>query len=209
MLIFLSPWGQRNISAITATVVNTRVSATDYANWFSYRLVFPSENWTIKQARLEVPTVFWYNRAVNGISFLLCDGDHCAPSVVCSQGISHRKGGVIVRVREYELMYIIDPTTGGDEEYASIVDRVNNFITNAGGTITDENVPGPTGRRKLAYEIRHNGKDLTEGFYVLLHFSAQPQQLAALERNLKLTEEIVRYLITVVPTSAVRESETA
>ena len=40
----------RGYPAITATVVNTRVPATTYANWFSYTVNFRSENWEIKQA---------------------------------------------------------------------------------------------------------------------------------------------------------------
>lgn len=37
----------RGYPAITATVVNTRVPATTYANWFSYKVDFRSENWEI------------------------------------------------------------------------------------------------------------------------------------------------------------------
>ncbi len=40
----------RGYPAITATVVNTRVPATTYANWFSYKIDFRSENWEIKRA---------------------------------------------------------------------------------------------------------------------------------------------------------------
>ena len=40
----------RGYPAITATVVNTRVPATTYANWFSYEVAFRSENWEIKRA---------------------------------------------------------------------------------------------------------------------------------------------------------------
>ncbi len=94
-------------------------------------------------------------------------------------------------------MYIIDPTIGGDDEYAGITDRINSAITGAGATLSDEEVLGPTGRRKLAYTIRHNGKDLNEGFYVLQRFQAAPSQIAPIERNIKLTEQIVRHLLTV------------
>lgn len=112
-----------------------------------------------------------------------------------------------MRVRTYELMYIIDATIGGDESYAAIVERINAAITNAGATLGDEQVLGPTGRRKLAYAIRHNGQDLTEGFYVLLRFTAQPQQITVIERDLKLTEEIVRYLLTVIEKPEVNQVE--
>lgn len=101
-----------------------------------------------------------------------------------------------MRVRTYELMYVVDPTIGGDDEYAAVTDRVNTTITNAGGTVSEGEVIAPTGRRKLAYPIRHNSRDLTDGFYVLTRFQAQPAQITTIERDLKLTEEVVRYLLT-------------
>lgn len=103
-----------------------------------------------------------------------------------------------MRVRNYELMYIINPAVGGDEEYAGLTERVSNFITNAGATIADGEALAPTGRRKLAYPIRHNGTDLSEGFYVFTRFQAEPQQIAVIERDLKLTEDVIRYLLTIV-----------
>lgn len=48
----------RGYPAITATVVNTRVPATTYANWFSYTVGFRSENWEIKRALRLTRAVF-------------------------------------------------------------------------------------------------------------------------------------------------------
>jgi small subunit ribosomal protein S6 len=98
-------------------------------------------------------------------------------------------------VREYELMYIVNPSLGGDDEYAAFVDRINSMIASYGGSpITGE--PSPIGgRRKLAYPIRSNGQDLTEGFYVLTRFEAKPEQINLIERDLKLAEPIIRYLL--------------
>lgn len=48
----------RGYPAITATVVNTRVPATTYANWFSYTVDFLSENWEIKRALRMTRAVF-------------------------------------------------------------------------------------------------------------------------------------------------------
>ena len=48
----------RGYPAITATVVNTRVPATTYANWFSYKVDFRSENWEIKRALRMTRAVF-------------------------------------------------------------------------------------------------------------------------------------------------------
>jgi hypothetical protein len=52
----------RGYPAITATVVNTRVPATTYANWFSYTVDFRSENWEIKRALRLTRAVFPHQR---------------------------------------------------------------------------------------------------------------------------------------------------
>ena len=99
-------------------------------------------------------------------------------------------------MREYELMYIINPTLGGDEEYAAFVDRINSLLTSHGATLVPNGEPSPIGgRRKLAYPIRSESKDLTEGFYVLTRFEAGPAQINVIERDLKLAEPIMRYLL--------------
>ena len=49
------------------------------------------------------------------------------------------------------------------------------------------------GKRKLAYEIN----DETEGYYVLYTFSAKPDFPAEFERVLKITEGVMRCLVTV------------
>jgi hypothetical protein len=52
----------RGYPAITATVVNTRVPATTYANWFSYTVDFRSENWELKRALRMTRAVFPQHR---------------------------------------------------------------------------------------------------------------------------------------------------
>ncbi len=98
-------------------------------------------------------------------------------------------------MREYELMYIINPSLGGDEEYAAFVDRINSMITSFGATLVTRDASPIGGRRKLAYPVRANGQDLSEGFYVLTRFEAAPDQIKRIERDLKLAEPIVRYLL--------------
>ena len=98
-------------------------------------------------------------------------------------------------MRAYELMYIVNPNIGGDEEYTAFVDRINSLITSYGGTIVTGEPSPIGGRRKLAYPIRTQGQDLTEGFYVLTHFEAQPEQIRLIERDLKLVEPVIRYLL--------------
>jgi small subunit ribosomal protein S6 len=92
-------------------------------------------------------------------------------------------------------MYIVNPSLGGDEEYTAFVDRINTLIATYGGTLVNGEPSPIGGRRKLAYPIRSNGQDLTEGYYVLSRFQAQPQQIALIERDLKIAEPILRYLL--------------
>jgi small subunit ribosomal protein S6 len=98
-------------------------------------------------------------------------------------------------VREYELMYVINPGLGGDEEYTAFADRINSLITSYGGTLVNGEPSPLSGRRKLAYPIRANGQDISEGYYVLTRFEADPAQIRLIDRDLKLAEPIIRYLL--------------
>jgi len=99
-------------------------------------------------------------------------------------------------MRVYELMYIINPAIGGDEEYTAFADRINTLLTSHGATTVIESEPSPlSGRRKLAYPIRVESQDLTEGYYVVSRFEAGPEQITLIERDLKLAEPIIRYML--------------
>lgn len=69
-----------------------------------------------------------------------------------------------------------------------MLEKMNQFITDRGGSITEVN---QWGRRKLAYPI----ENFMEGNYVLTQFKMEPKQTAELEANLRLTEEILRHLL--------------
>ncbi len=98
-------------------------------------------------------------------------------------------------MRAYELMYVVNPGIGSDEEYTAFAERINSMITTHGGSLV-EGEPSPlSGRRRLAYPIRVDGRDLTEGFYVLTRFEAAPEQIRLIDRDLKLAEPIIRYLL--------------
>lgn len=100
-------------------------------------------------------------------------------------------------MRDYELMYIIAPSLGDDEACAAYADRINTMVTNNGGTIQPvSEAQSISGRRKLAYPMRRESKDVTEGYYVTTQFGADPQSITAIERELKLADPIMRYLIT-------------
>jgi small subunit ribosomal protein S6 len=90
-------------------------------------------------------------------------------------------------LRDYELVLVVSPDVG-DEGFPSTVERVSKFITDRGGEIknTDQ-----WGRRRLAYPIRR----ANEGFYAVVHFSAEPTEVRPLEGNLDLAEDVLRHLV--------------
>jgi len=90
-------------------------------------------------------------------------------------------------LRDYELVVIISPEVT-DEEFPVTLEKMNQFITDRGGSITEVN---QWGRRKLAYPIGN----FMEGNYVLTQFKMEPKQTAELEASLRLTEEILRHLL--------------
>lgn len=89
-------------------------------------------------------------------------------------------------MNKYETMYIISPTLD-EEQVKALVEKFNNLISEHGELEKVEE----WGRKKLAYEVQ----DQKEGYYVLLYFSANPEFPAELERNFKINENILKYLI--------------
>jgi len=90
-------------------------------------------------------------------------------------------------MRDYEFTFIVRPDVE-DEGMKAVVEKVSQFITDGGGQVTNVD---HWGRRRLAYPIRGQ----KEGYYVLMHVQLEPQSMSELERNLKLTEEVIRYLL--------------
>ncbi len=94
-------------------------------------------------------------------------------------------------MRKYELMVILAPDIAEDEMPAAL-ERISGYITTGGGEVTELITTSPWGRRRLAYEIR----DFRDGFYALYHFSAEPESIGDLERDMRLNNQILRSLVT-------------
>jgi small subunit ribosomal protein S6 len=90
-------------------------------------------------------------------------------------------------MRNYEFTFIVHPDVE-DEGIAGVTERVSQFIADGGGQVTSVD---HWGRRRLAYPIQKQ----TEGYYVLMQVQLDPKSIGELERNLKLTEEILRHLL--------------
>lgn len=96
--------------------------------------------------------------------------------------------------RFYELMVITAPD-GTPEELIATVDQIVGYITTAGGTIIRSNSDSPWGRRRLAYPIRYQSTDVRDGFYTLIHMEIGPDKIIEIERDLKLNDRLMRYLV--------------
>jgi small subunit ribosomal protein S6 len=90
-------------------------------------------------------------------------------------------------MRKYEVMYIVR-TDVEQELIQSTIEKFQGVISN-GGEITKHDVMG---KRRLAYEIAK----FRDGVYVLVNFTAEPAVVAELERVMKISDEVIRYLIT-------------
>lgn len=89
-------------------------------------------------------------------------------------------------MNNYETVILISNNIK-DEERKSVVDKIINLI-NANGTITkvDE-----IGLRKLAYEVRNHN----EAFYYVIYFESEPNFIAELERNYRIIDEILKFIV--------------
>ena len=90
---------------------------------------------------------------------------------------------------KYEVLYIIDATLG-EEDIAALVEKFKAMVE-AEGTLTSIE---EWGKRKLAYPIN----DMPEGYYVLMTCECKPTLPAELDRVFKITEGIMRSLITAI-----------
>ena len=93
-------------------------------------------------------------------------------------------------MNKYELVLIAQPELD-ENAIIGVNEKIKGWVTEAGGTIDNVDI---WGKRRMAYAIRKQ----REGLYVLTNISMPPAASAVLERNLRLTENIIRFMITVV-----------
>jgi len=102
------------------------------------------------------------------------------------------------RAREYETIYIMRASVDNDEA-ERVASRVKEIITGLKGKLLKvEN----WGRRRLAYTIKRE----TRGVFVYFRYAGYDDVVAEIERNLRLTDSIIRYqTILVKPVVAIEE----
>lgn len=91
-------------------------------------------------------------------------------------------------MKAYEVLYILRPEMD-EEAIAALADKFSEVVTNNGGAdVTIDK----WGKRRLAYEI----DDLREGFYILMNFNGEARTAHEVERVMKISDSVVRFLTT-------------
>ena len=93
-------------------------------------------------------------------------------------------------MRTYELVLIFHPELD-ETALNETLEKTKGWITASGGNIVKVD---DWGKRRLAYIIRK----LRDGHYYLVTAEITPDSLAELDRNLRLLEPLIRYMITAV-----------
>lgn len=88
-------------------------------------------------------------------------------------------------MNKYESIVIINPTVD-EEAMKALVAKFTDLINNEGKV---ENVE-ELGKRTLAYSV----KKFDEGFYTIFNFEAKPSLITELERNYRITDEIIKFM---------------
>ena len=86
----------------------------------------------------------------------------------------------------YETMYILRPDLG-DEAVDQAISRYQDMLTESGA---EDMETQHRGKRRLAYEINR----YREGIYIQMNYAAPGTAIAPMERAMRLSEEVIRYL---------------
>ena len=94
-------------------------------------------------------------------------------------------------MRGYEILLILS-AEADESVVATATDRIAKVVSESGGEVSNID---RWGRRRFAYELDHQ----SEGYYVVVNFTAEPTVQTELERILNLADEIVRYKVMLLP----------
>ena len=90
-------------------------------------------------------------------------------------------------MKAYELLFFVNPTLEEDDRLATLK-RIDTAIVSQGGTV--DNID-EWGKKKLAFEVDR----LTDGDYTLIDFHAEPVSIAEIDRVLRITDAVKRFMI--------------
>jgi len=86
----------------------------------------------------------------------------------------------------YETMYILRPDLG-DEAVDQAISRYQDMLNESGADMMETQ---HRGKRRLAYEINR----YREGIYIQMNYQAPGTAIAPMERAMRLSEDVIRYL---------------
>lgn len=89
-------------------------------------------------------------------------------------------------MNKYELAVVVNAKIEDDDRVAT-VEKVKEYITKFGGTITNVD---EWGKKRLAYDIQK----MREGFYYFIQFDADENVPADVEKNVRIMENVIRFL---------------
>src|SRR5574344_699709 len=89
-------------------------------------------------------------------------------------------------MNKYESVIIINPSVD-DEGLKKLESRFTDLINKNGKVEKVDEL----GKKKLAYEVKKN----TEGIYVTFYFEATPDSITELERNYRITDEVIKFIV--------------
>ncbi|MFZ0595146.1 MAG: 30S ribosomal protein S6 [Bryobacteraceae bacterium] len=89
-------------------------------------------------------------------------------------------------MRIYEELFIIRPDAT-EEEVDPVIEQLKSVVTHAGGSVDKVE---KWGVRRLAYRVLK----FTEGQYILLQFTAKAETVREIERRLRVSDLVVKYL---------------
>ena len=88
--------------------------------------------------------------------------------------------------RKYETIFVLNPQME-EEQAKAMAEKFKELIE---AQAQFEKVE-EWGKKRLAYEVNK----MKEGYYFLMHFSADAQFPTELERHYKITEDVLKYII--------------
>ena len=89
-------------------------------------------------------------------------------------------------MNKYESVVIINPSLE-EEGIKNLIKKFSDLINTEGKVESVDEL----GKRKLAYEVKKN----KEGYYVVFNFEAKPTLIAELERNYRITDEVIKFIV--------------
>ena len=92
-------------------------------------------------------------------------------------------------MNKYESIIIINPSVE-EEKLKELVAKFSDMINKDGKLEKADNL----GKKKLAYPVKKNA----EGYYIVFYFTANPSLIAELERNYRITDDVIKFMTITV-----------